>query len=681
MTVCDCFDLFTQIQKELIDSFHDNNSKASIESLRNEMVDKYRSEITLCSELDKTMTQKEIEKLMKRAERCKSFKKFKLLTDSIMHLSIQEYEDEFWKEQSSKEMEEEMQKAIEIREELDSMGMRLEGQLDSIAKLEQSQSYLSDSISMLKKENEILLEEMNEYIEEIDVLLESMHDLEDMMEEIPDMEEYEEWPEEEGDKSACDCLKEAMNSEEILDKAPAGCEWMDNLDDNQLMEELKDCPEMAAMFEMVMPDMEDMDAIAPEMEDMMEEAFEEEGEPEDKSICECLKMSIANPDLKEPPKGSGCEWVMEISNEEGEKLIEQAMVDCPEMFNHQDSKEKETLEEEDEYIDYILSLEEELEALNEQRREDILHIREMEMDISEIEYELKSYDTIPNFDKELCRCYIDEGYMEPETPCDYPEMSEDEWEKFGRDCDRFDFLLQEISWMNDYLDEDLHSLDLLDMERNELEIEIQMEKEIAELLEAEHNPEGDYDFNPDLAFKAQEIFSALESEDFDLFLDLVKVDTVDFFYWRISSADFNRKNLEGMSIEIEGGNGPITVNALEYVEMFKDFDMHLLEQDKGRGKGSGYDGSCALRPGVAFCINTSDCGDSENDCYELMVFKDNYCLSYLLEEYGSIEELIPYPYLMRDALSHCSTQSEIWMAFDESNGFKFIGVYDWYWTP
>jgi hypothetical protein len=185
-------------------------------------------------------------------------------------------------------------------------------------------------------------------------------------------------------------------------------------------------------------------------------------------------------------------------------------------------------------------------------------------------------------------------------------------------------------------------------------------------------PKLSFYYNPDLAFKAQEIFSALESEDFDLFLDLVKVDTVDFFYWRIPSTDFNRKNLEGMSIEIEGGNGPITVNALEYVEMFKDFDLHLLEQDKGRQKGSGYDGSCALRSGVAYC---------ENDCYELMVFNDDYCLSYLLEEYGSIEELIPDPYLMRDALSHCSTQSEIWMAFDKSSGFKFIGVYDWYWTP
>jgi hypothetical protein len=391
-------------------------------------------------------------------------------------------------------------------------------------------------------------------------------------------------------------------------------------------------------------------------------------------LCDCLSEAQSEEEAQACAPDKSMDKLEAIYNDCLNDMAEMDLEEMPDM--------EEALEEEDEYIDDILTLEEELEALNEERRELIIHIRAYELDISEIEYELKSYDTIPNFDKELCRCYIDEGYMAPEIPCDYPEMSEDEWEKFGRDCDRFDFLKQEISWMNDYLDEDLHYLDVLDMDIEELEAEIRMEEEIDELLEAEHNPEGsDYDFNPDLAFKAQEIFSALESEDFDLFLDLVQVETVDFFYWRIPSADFNRKNLEGMSIEIEGGDGPITVNALEYVEMFKDFDMHLLEQDKGRDKGSGYDGSCALRPGVAFCINMNDCGDSEKECYELMVFKDNYCLSYLLEEYGSIEELIPYPYLMRDALSHCSTQSEIWMAFDESNGFKFIGVYDWYWTP
>jgi len=60
---------------------------------------------------------------------------------------------------------------------------------------------------------------------------------------------------------------------------------------------------------------------------------EGEGESGDKSICECMKMRIANPDLKEPPKGSGCEWVMEISDEEGKKLMEQAMVDCPEVID------------------------------------------------------------------------------------------------------------------------------------------------------------------------------------------------------------------------------------------------------------------------------------------------------------------------------------------------------------
>jgi len=70
-------------------------------------------------------------------------------------------------------------------------------------------------------------------------------------------------------KSACDCMKEAMESEGKQDKAPAGCEWMDKLEDDKLMEELKDCPEMAGMFEMEMPDMDDMKMPEmPDMEDM-----------------------------------------------------------------------------------------------------------------------------------------------------------------------------------------------------------------------------------------------------------------------------------------------------------------------------------------------------------------------------------------------------------------------------
>jgi len=75
-------------------------------------------------------------------------------------------------------------------------------------------------------------------------------------------------------KSACDCMKEAMESEGKKDKAPAGCEWIDKLEDDKLMEELKDCPEMAGMFEMVMPDMEDMEMPnvenmeIPDMDDM-----------------------------------------------------------------------------------------------------------------------------------------------------------------------------------------------------------------------------------------------------------------------------------------------------------------------------------------------------------------------------------------------------------------------------
>ena len=77
-------------------------------------------------------------------------------------------------------------------------------------------------------------------------------------------------------KSACDCMKEAMESEG--EKAPAGCEFMDKMEDKELMNALKDCPEMAGMFEMEMPEMDDMEMPEmPDMEDMpdMDEMMED----------------------------------------------------------------------------------------------------------------------------------------------------------------------------------------------------------------------------------------------------------------------------------------------------------------------------------------------------------------------------------------------------------------------
>ena len=189
------------------------------------------------------------------------------------------------------------------------------------------------------------------------------------------------------------------------------------------------------------------------------------------------------------------------------------------------------------------------------------------------------------------------------------------------------------------------------------------------------NKKIEYEFNPDLAFHAQEIFSTLESEDFDLFLNLVKADTVDFFYWRIPSTDFNLNRLTNLSMEVEGGDDMMTVNALDYLNMFKGFDMNFIIQNQGDGRfpAAGIAGSCGLKDGIIYC---------HEKCYKIMVFKQ--CShEALLENYESIEKLISGdPYILRDALiSSCVHDSEIWMVFDESNEYKLIGIYDWYWTP
>jgi len=75
----------------------------------------------------------------------------------------------------------------------------------------------------------------------------------------------------EGERSACDCMKEVMESEGVVDSAPEGCEWMDKLEDDQLIKALEDCPEMMGMFEMEMPDMDEMMEDMPDMDEMMED--------------------------------------------------------------------------------------------------------------------------------------------------------------------------------------------------------------------------------------------------------------------------------------------------------------------------------------------------------------------------------------------------------------------------
>ena len=51
------------------------------------------------------------------------------------------------------------------------------------------------------------------------------------------------------------------------------------------------------------------------------------------SLCNCLKIIIENPELKdnaEPPKG--CEWLKDLDEEEGQKLFMNAMTECPDLM-------------------------------------------------------------------------------------------------------------------------------------------------------------------------------------------------------------------------------------------------------------------------------------------------------------------------------------------------------------
>ena len=64
--------------------------------------------------------------------------------------------------------------------------------------------------------------------------------------------------------------------------------------------------------------------------DATEEAAEE------KSICECMKMKKDNPELKEPPVNSGCEWITEmVKSKDREEMRKQEEIlkrDCPELM-------------------------------------------------------------------------------------------------------------------------------------------------------------------------------------------------------------------------------------------------------------------------------------------------------------------------------------------------------------
>ena len=48
---------------------------------------------------------------------------------------------------------------------------------------------------------------------------------------------------------------------------------------------------------------------------------------EDKSFCDCMEMTSNNPEMEEYPEG--CEWIDALTDEEGEKALKAASVDCP----------------------------------------------------------------------------------------------------------------------------------------------------------------------------------------------------------------------------------------------------------------------------------------------------------------------------------------------------------------
>ena len=52
-----------------------------------------------------------------------------------------------------------------------------------------------------------------------------------------------------------------------------------------------------------------------------------------KTLCDCLEIVLNNPEMRKdtvPP--AGCEWLKDISDEEGQKLIMKTKTDCPEVY-------------------------------------------------------------------------------------------------------------------------------------------------------------------------------------------------------------------------------------------------------------------------------------------------------------------------------------------------------------
>jgi hypothetical protein len=186
--------------------------------------------------------------------------------------------------------------------------------------------------------------------------------------------------------------------------------------------------------------------------------------------------------------------------------------------------------------------------------------------------------------------------------------------------------------------------------------------------------------NADLVFKAQEIFSALDEQDLDLFKSLVKQDTIDFFYWTIPSKDFTLEKLKNMSATIENMAGDsTTVKAMDYLNDFKSYDMNLVAPNTGFDRAAGLFGSC-----YRFIYRHGDPWDSTgNEDYQNVSFIDcpNEYLYDCMDPCEEIETLIQDLYRLQDALwCSCIMTDQLWFVFDTSNQ-KLIGIYDWMWSP
>ena len=118
---------------------------------------------------------------------------------------------------------------------------------------------------------------------------------------------------------------------------------------------------------------------------------------------------------------------------------------------------------------------------------------------------------------------------------------------------------------------------------------------------------------------------------------------------------------------------------MDYLSMFQSYDMNLLITNSGFDRAAGWFGSCDR---IVFKENTDDervdFTQYENVSF---VFCPNEYLYDNMDPCEEIETLMQDPYRLEDALySGCVMKDQLWFVFDTSNQ-KFIGIYDWQWSP